>query len=49
MVGVNHLLEAPEPAHVAEQHAQVVEADRITTELTPEYLKMTTAVMFPID
>ncbi|KAJ5773897.1 hypothetical protein N7457_008793 [Penicillium paradoxum] len=38
----------PAPAHVVDRDApQVSEADRITTNMTPEYLKKTTAVMFP--
>jgi hypothetical protein len=36
----------PKSAHVANHHVQeIAEVDRITADLSPEYLKKTTAVM----
>lgn len=41
-------LEKPQPAHVANTHTDVSEipyVDRITENLTPEYMKKTTATL----
>jgi hypothetical protein len=38
-------LEAPEPAHVARHISQAPDVKQITRDLSPEYMKMSTAAI----